>query len=399
MLNEVFEASLFNDDNDMVASVGEAELVSRQYVIDLLLDAMKDTGNSDNIRVLVAIFIATSISKYPQFIKVSNQALDCVVNTICSSRVQGIYEISQIALESLLPYYHSRTTENFILELKEKNFNKVLFHIYKSENKYASALSLILETKDIEKEYNTDIVSITDYILKKCPPGSLECGKVTEVIETNFDLLLSRIGIEKCVTIFSDFDYNLHQEILEVKNEETQQKYLDKLFSTPNINNKVDKRLRNLHIELNCKYKSKREMILWLNGTVLSNAESLQILDLLSQDSNFEAAAIIHERLESFNLAVRDLLSFIEQCLNEGKTNISTLLESLRRAFDDCNSAGTEKKSCWILLITFLITLYGKYPSHDERKDLCNKLLQEAFWDWLGPRVPLRRIQVGNSGK
>lgn len=134
MLNEVFEASLFNDDNDMVASVGEAELVSRQYVIDLLLDAMKDTGNSDNIRVLVAIFIATSISKYPQFIKVSNQALDCVVNTICSSRVQGIYEISQIALESLLPYYHSRTTENFILELKEKNFNKVLFHIYKSEN-------------------------------------------------------------------------------------------------------------------------------------------------------------------------------------------------------------------------------------------------------------------------
>ncbi|CAI6446498.1 CBM_HP2_G0000520.mRNA.1.CDS.1 [Saccharomyces cerevisiae] len=379
MLNEVFEASLFNDDNDMVASVGEAELVSRQYVIDLLLDAMKDTGNSDNIRVLVAIFIATSISKYPQFIKVSNQALDCVVNTICSSRVQGIYEISQIALESLLPYYHSRTTENFILELKEKNFNKVLFHIYKSENKYASALSLILETKDIEKEYNTDIVSITDYILKKCPPGSLECGKVTEVIETNFDLLLSRIGIEKCVTIFSDFDYNLHQEILEVKNEETQQKYLDKLFSTPNINNKVDKRLRNLHIELNCKYKSKREMILWLNGTVLSNAESLQILDLLNQDSNFEAAAIIHERLESFNLAVRDLLSFIEQCLNEGKTNISTLLESLRRAFDDCNSAGTEKKSCWILLITFLITLYGKYPSHDERKDLCNKLLQEAF--------------------
>lgn len=85
-------------------------------------------------------------------------------------------------------------------------------------------------------------------------------------------------------------------------------------------------------------------MILWLNGTVLSNAESLQILDLLNQDSNFEAAAIIHERLESFNLAVRDLLSFIEQCLNEGKTNISTLLESLRRAFDDCNSAGTEKK-------------------------------------------------------
>ncbi|CAI4037109.1 hypothetical protein SMKI_01G0680 [Saccharomyces mikatae IFO 1815] len=379
MLNEVFEASLFNDDNDMVTLNGEPESISRQYIIDLLLDIMKSTEHCNDIRVLVAIFIATSVSKYPQFIKVSNQALDCVVCTICSSKVEGIYDISQIALESLLPYYHSKTTENFILELKEKKFNKVLFHIYKNENKYSNALSLLLETKNVEKEYNTDIVSLTEYILKNCPPGSLECSKVTEIIEMNFELLLSKIGIQKCVIIFSNFDISLHQEILKVKNEEIQQKYLDNLFSLSNVSNKVDKRLRTLYIELSSKYKNKREMILWLNRTDLSNAESLRVLDLLNQDLNFEAAAVIHERLQNYNLAVRDLLNSIEQCLNEGETNMNTFLDCLRRAFDDCNSAGTGKKSCWVFLITFLITLYGHYPSHNEKKGLCNKLLQEAF--------------------
>lgn len=46
---------------------------------------------------------------------------------------------------------------------------------------------------------------------------------------------------------------------------------------------------------------------------------------------------------------------------------------------DDCNSAAAEKKSCWIFLITFLITLYGNYSTHEDKKDLCNELLQEAF--------------------
>ncbi|CAI4054608.1 CORVET complex membrane-binding subunit VPS8 SKDI_01G0710 [Saccharomyces kudriavzevii IFO 1802] len=379
MLNEVFEASLFNDDNDMITLIGESESVSRQYVIDLLLDVMKTTEHCDEVRALVAIFIATSISKYPQFIKVSNQALDGVVNTICSSKVGGIFEISQIALESLLPFYHSKTTENFILELREKKFNKVLFNLYKSENKYSNALSLLLQTEDVEKEYNTDIVSITEYIFKKCPPGSLEYGKVEGVIKNNFELLLSRIGIEKCVTIFSSFDYSLHREILKVNTEETQQIYLDKLFSMSTFGSKVDKRLRNLYIELNSKYKSEKEMILWLNGVDLSNAESLHILDLINQNSNFEAAAVIHERLQNFNLAVKDLLSSIERCLNEGETNINILSDCLKRAIDDCNSAGVEKKSCWIFFITFLITLYGNYSTHNEKKDLCNNLLQEAF--------------------
>lgn len=260
MLNEVFEASLFNDDNDMMKPTEETESVSRQYIIDLLMDVIRTSEHSDDVRVLVAIFIATSISKYPQFIKLSNQALDCVVNTICSSKSEGTFEISQLALESLLPYYHSKTTENFILELKERKFNKVLFHLYKSENKYSNALSLLLETDDVEKEYNTDILSITEYILKKCPPASSEYSKVVGVIENNFELLLSRVGIEKCVMMFSDFDFSLHQEILKVETEETQQRYLDQLFSTSSISNKIDKRLRSLYIELNCKYKGKRKL-------------------------------------------------------------------------------------------------------------------------------------------
>ncbi|CAI4055750.1 hypothetical protein SUVZ_01G0630 [Saccharomyces uvarum] len=379
MLNEVFEASLFNDDNDMMEPLEETESVSRQYIIDLLMDVIRTSEHSDDVRVVVAIFIATSISKYPQFIKLSNQALDCVVNTICSSKAEGTFEISQLALESLLPYYHSKTTENFILELKERKFNKVLFHLYKSENKYSNALSLLLKTDDVEKEYNTDILSITEYILKKCPPASLEYSKVVGVIENNFELLLSRVGIEKCVMVFSDFDFSLHQEILKVETEETQLRYLDQLFSTSNISNKIDKRLRSLYIELNCKYKGKKEIISWLNKLDLNNAESLHILDLITQNSNFEAAAVIHERLQEFNLAVKDLLQSIEKCFNEGETNINVLSDYLRKAIDDCNSAAAEKKSCWIFLITFLITLYGNYSTHEDKKDLCNKLLQEAF--------------------
>lgn len=207
----------------------------------------------------------------------------------------------------------------------------MLFHLYKSENKYSNALSLLLETDDVEKEYNTDILSITEYILKKCPPASSEYSKVVGVIENNFELLLSRVGIEKCVMMFSDFDFSLHQEILKVETEETQQRYLDQLFSTSSISNKIDKRLRSLYIELNCKYKGKKEVISWLSRLDLNNAESLHILDLITQNSNFEAAAVIHERLQEFNLAVKDLLQSIEQCFNEGETNINVLSDYLRK--------------------------------------------------------------------
>lgn len=251
-LNEFFEHPCLNSDVP-----GE---LNRQYIVEALLDIFlfnKDSFvNSDYVHL--SIFIARNYPKYYQFIRLLETVLHTTVERLCSNTVEDLHADCELALQSLIPFYDVESDSFLIEQVKAAKFYDVLFRMYKSEGKFASALEVWLQKQRelASMDYQRNFAVLASIIEASYSSGSentLERSQLVQFIGDHFDELISR-NTDDMVVLANSYNRDLHMMVLKCKDQEVAFKYLQLLFSRYDINDIGGSRIELVvrYIELLC---------------------------------------------------------------------------------------------------------------------------------------------------
>lgn len=379
MLNEIFEDSLLND------GYIENELgkdwpihITRQYMVDVILDMIR-RQESRGHETLMGIFVACNVAKYPQFIKLSGRVLENVIATICEVSDPQLNDDCQRALECLLSVYTPKNPETLIAELKELKFKRVLFLLYAKTKRFYDILPLALSSEDTIYDYDRDFSSIVRFALFEATYDSLEHSRVVSLIRENFEALVDKLGANLAAEFFQQFEPEIHQLVVPLSHENTQQQYLEKISSFGALESPQLNHLKNLYFELSCKYKSGEPLLKWLERLNLRNLDTERAANLLLSSKSFEAAAVVHRRIQANSMVVEDIINCINDWFKEGDKRYMTLNKYLNMAIEAISDSGDDKLNNWTKLIACFMKLYGIYRSDDIAGQSCNKAFQELF--------------------
>ncbi|GAV51020.1 hypothetical protein ZYGR_0AD02030 [Zygosaccharomyces rouxii] len=378
-LNEIFEDSLLNEG---YAENGLGEnppvQITRQYMVDVVLDMMKKKESTRD-KVLMGIFVACNVAKYPQFIRLSSRALEDVIATICGVKDLQLTNDCQRALECLLSTYTPKNSERFIAELKELNFKRVLFILYVKTKKFFDILPLALSSEDTKTDYNQSFPTVISFVLFGARYDSLEHTRVVGLIRGHFESLVDKLGPKLAVEFFQKFDPGIHQSVVSLSCEDTQQKYLEELYSFGELEGTEMNDLKDLYFELSCKYKSKQALLQWLGVLEFKNLDTERATNILLSAKNYEAAAVVHRRLQVNSMVVNDMLNCINDWFKVGDKQYATLNRYLNIAIDAISDSSDDKLHNWTKLIACFMKLYGSHKNDADVGQSCNRAFQELF--------------------
>ncbi|EDO17343.1 hypothetical protein Kpol_1062p53 [Vanderwaltozyma polyspora DSM 70294] len=373
------EDELLNEDRFELYHNEHQMWVSRQYIVDIIIDILKDTRDHLQ-KYYLAIFLSKNIPSYPQFIKVSNTFLELISDTIVNSITDELHDELEISLESLLTIYVPPNLNNFISEIKALNFNRILYKMFTKTHQFVELLNLLISSKNIEYEYGNNWVKIMLNILEKTENNSLERARLIPFLSEKFDVLVEKMGVETSVEIFGKFDNLLHLNVKLLQNENTQLQYLEKLFDGHVSVEYIPPELRKQLLYLSCKLKNTKELILWIQNLEVSTTELHEMLHYVENVKDHEIIAALQKKLKNHIEVVNEMIKCIRIWFSEDKNtpdDLSYYIETAVLSASSCS--GPEKDLCWSQLIVCLMVLYGKLPTNSTKRDLCNKSLQHLF--------------------
>ncbi|QLQ79782.1 hypothetical protein HG537_0C04310 [Torulaspora globosa] len=377
--NEAFEDSFLNNSEVNVNEEAQRLPVTRQTIIYIMLDIIRKKENSDSPEAtLLAIFISTNAFKYPQFIRLNKQDFEKLIDVLCQSEQPSLDADIQRALESILALYAPSNVNQFIKQLEEKKFTRVLFNVYIKARKFVGLFQLTIKSEDASQDFGMNIVSIIQLVLKETKGDSVTHSSVSELIEDNFSLLLRRLGPKEAALLFEGFDNQLHNCVTTAKDKNVQLEYLDQAFkiSSPP---QFDQEIKKLYIDLTIHQKKKEELISWLRNVDLKSVDSQYILSLLIADQKHEEAYVMHDRLGTFGAMVDDMIYCIEEWFQNNNGRFETLDSYLTAAIDAANSSKLDKKLNWTKLTACLFNLFGRNAADANKRMACNHAVQKLF--------------------
>lgn len=244
-LNEAFEDSFLNDmdSKNELDSTDEAlvfgNTVTRQLIINILLDLFNESSDLEEKRIFLDIFIARNYPKYSQFIILPGNILSKVLEEVCLCQDPNLKEECQLGVEALLSKYKPYDLDNIITLLHEVRYYHVLQYIFKSEKRYAKLLETTLK---MWKEDPVDSLPEDSKLLDtiaECFRNTKETTGLQEkertIVESliieNFEYLLN-INTPRLVKIISKYSPHLHENIFKLESRtDLQFNYFENLFA------------------------------------------------------------------------------------------------------------------------------------------------------------------------
>ena len=425
-LNEIMEATFLNDDETTMLIEDNNDIegqesnefhtfnIGRQYIIDILIDLIKET--TDEItpeQSLIAIFLALNIPKYPQFIRVSSYYLDLIVKIILNTKGSEERLLAESAIEAILPKYEPSNREEFVLELKENGFFRLLMTYYRINKKFSDMFGICFFSEEMAYEdksrmINSSIQYILQFNLKL--NNSTEYFKVVDIFKKHFEEILSYIGDEKVVAYCERLDPSIHDCILEIgsdaTNEKHQRKYLDTMLGNSKSFTFQDSELTRKYIELSCKYDTSDELHRWLkrlNFKTLSASTTNDIIAKLESKKDNEGLAIIYFSQENYEKAVQNWVESINTWFADNKSEIKES-EIMKLINDTINASALvknaqSKQECWIKLLASLVKQYSKSnvdKENDEKDSNKNQVINRAI-QYVLVKLSLMEDDMTNS--
>ena len=158
MLNEAFEDSFFNAPDEDAGTNGSAQVngissrrgykMTRQHIISIMLDVMKQEGFEPEQVIYLDMFIARSLPKYPGQLVLSGSLLSKVLQQLCKPPSETVRGDCQLSVEYLLSAYHPPDVPQLIEALKETRFYRVLKSTYRGARLFTELLETSFEDPD-----------------------------------------------------------------------------------------------------------------------------------------------------------------------------------------------------------------------------------------------------------
>lgn len=204
-LDMAFEDEYFND---------ETEFISRLVIVKILIEVLTSSKMSPNVNMMINIFIARNVPKYPQSIYtyMTPSCLQTVLLSLAEEDDASTREDRQLAAEYLISIYSPHDHEEVMELFRQAGFYRILRTWYRTDQKWTSLICTYIEDPDIDP---AQIFESLDEVL-----ASMKQATKEPVSTETFDVILSVLPrlLETEVTetaIFIDKHLqNLHERVL-----------------------------------------------------------------------------------------------------------------------------------------------------------------------------------------
>ncbi|KAK0902448.1 Vacuolar protein sorting-associated protein 8 [Friedmanniomyces endolithicus] len=154
MLNEAFEDSFLNEAeedsgaNDTLANgtiIRPGYKMTRQHIISIMLDVMRQHDFGRGEVIYLDMFIARSLPKYPGQLVLSGSLLTQVLQRLCQPPSDDLQDDCQLSIEYLLSAYRPPNVSTLVQALREAHFFRVLKSVYRGERLFTELLEVYFE--------------------------------------------------------------------------------------------------------------------------------------------------------------------------------------------------------------------------------------------------------------
>lgn len=372
-INEFFESSYLNEDS--------TNHLTRQYIVDCLLDVYHSSSFSELDWTNLAIFVARNYAKYSQFIRLSESVLEKVVDDLCSFSNDSLSYDCELALQSLLPHYEPPNEAILLSKLKSAKFHNVLIGLYRVKGEYAHALNAWCESWDHSQEDmgQGSLAANLETAYLNCTTTSARMD-LKEVIRKHFSQFIEIDNVE-FVRLNSKFEPSLHDECMKM-GDELAYSYLRELFANnwetqdvPDIGEMMTR-----YTSLLCD-RDPDHVLVWVKqnaNLLLKKGEISKLKGILKLHNQVMALVVLLQNEEDYNGAVEELLSAFETDIESVRHHKSTTestqdrKEKLQLLAAICG----EKEDLWLLVIERLISLSKDMA---DETDTASRVLRECI--------------------
>lgn len=158
MLNESFEDSYLSDEVDAQLSNGASSgtesgvslgsPMTRQKIVNILLEVVTPPSFEPADKLLLDIFIARNLAKFPQDVLLSSSILRQTLLELCSNPDEELKEECQLSVEYLLTVYTPSDTQELIALLSRANYYRAVKSTFRSSRQYARWLESYFHDPD-----------------------------------------------------------------------------------------------------------------------------------------------------------------------------------------------------------------------------------------------------------
>ncbi|ODV76765.1 uncharacterized protein CANTADRAFT_57432 [Suhomyces tanzawaensis NRRL Y-17324] len=362
-LNEFFEDPSLNEGIDIF---GSGRLITRQYIIEALLDIYDVDEFTTLDHCQLSIFIGRNYSKYSQFIRLSESVLNQVVNSLCDNSTETNKIDCELALQSLLPYYEPYNDEFLLEKLRFAQYYNVLIDIYSSQGKFGQVLEVWLKKSDEDSIDSLANILEKSFQMTKNPLDRLTLVKV---IKKNYEQL-ARYGLENLINLMNQYNPKLNLEVLHFTDKQLALKYLRYFFQKLEAQ-EIKREVIANYISLLSEFEADKvfdEVEKWLSRNDIGEIEA-EIVPILQKHEQIESLALIKIAREQYEQGLRLILDFMivnVAKLDDDKKLIQKYDKLLKRAMIICEDPGTFQdydkelnlnEKLWLDIISSLISM------------------------------------------
>jgi len=186
MLNEAFEDPFLNEGDEDTSGHGLLQTngastrpgykMTRQHIVSIMLDVMRQHDFDADRVVYLDMFIARSLPKYPGQLVLSGTLLTQVFQRLCSPPSDALREDCQLSVEYLLSAHRPSDASALIRALRAAHFFRVLKYVYRTERMYTE----LFETYFVDPD---DKVSVFDCIAYCLRPATAASPRQMEAVK------------------------------------------------------------------------------------------------------------------------------------------------------------------------------------------------------------------------
>jgi vacuolar protein sorting-associated protein 8 len=237
VFNEAFEDTFLNkpdefsggfDQDAVLNGAPQSKVYTRQFIIAVLLEVMTSVPSRVEDSIYVDMFIARSLSKYPQDLVLSGSTLNQILTRLCRFPHQDVAEDCELSVEYLLSVYHPPNVQSFVPLFREANFFRVLKSVYRSENQWPLLVRTYLQDAQDQERVFEVIRTCLRHDTFLSPKQQQE---IQDIVRTH-PLNLANIDVRDTALLVADVLPDAHESfLLSLKDDSClQYAYLKSLF-------------------------------------------------------------------------------------------------------------------------------------------------------------------------
>lgn len=204
-MDSAFEDPYLND-------AGRDGSISRQLIVNLMLDVMASGDFHSTDLTFLHIFVARNLPKYPQFLLIPPSTLHRILTSLAEDPDQSTREDRQLAAEYLLSAYTPHDADAMNERFERAGFFRILRATFRREHKWAPLVSTFLHDPETDEE----VFAHFDEILQHARRSS--AAVLTEVTQTIVHALplLFQLGVRQTALLLDRSLSAHHSEALDV---------------------------------------------------------------------------------------------------------------------------------------------------------------------------------------